>query len=213
MLMFHDLFRAFQIEFQQPPQDFFVRHFCLVVVPAIGARDGGIEHAVRIFQPLHFAGLAFVVEIGECAFPDRLGVLGFGDDAVRVPVLAALIPGPSASLQVFPCPGGRRECGDFRHHVHPLGRVQPVFAQFVQALRGGGDFCRVRVGVMLGFEVGGEAFGEGEGFEAGCWGVTGTIFEGCSQPKRPDFMEMRMYDSKKLILITSKTNDCLMRPN
>ena len=95
-----------------------------------------------VFQPLHFAFLTGVVQIGESAFLDGLSPFGFGDDAVGV---------------------ARH---DFGNHLHPLGWVQPIFAELVEALGGSGDFGGVGIGVLLRFEVGGEAFGEGKSIEA-----------------------------------------------
>ena len=97
--------------------------------------------------------------------------------------------------------GGDRH--DFGHHVDPLGWVQPAFAQFVQALRGGGDICGVRIAVLLGFEVGGEAFGEGEGLEAQGWIVVRVISNPVttSQCQCPNLMNLRTQYSKCIVVM------------
>ncbi len=104
----------FQVQRQQAAEDFVVGHFGGVVGPAVGGGDGGVERLVGEVQP----GGAGVVEVGQGALLEVGLVAGLGDRAFG-----------EAGLFLFR--------GD--DPVDPFGRVEPGFAQFVEAAGGGGD--------------------------------------------------------------------------
>jgi hypothetical protein len=113
--------RPFQIQGQQTAEDFFVGHFGGVVGPVVGGGDGLVERLVGEVEP----GGAGVVEVGQGAFFQVGFVAGFGDRAFR-----------EAGFFFFR--------GD--HPIDPLGRVEPGFAQLVEAAGGSSDDGRLRMG-------------------------------------------------------------------
>jgi len=154
-------FTPFQIQRQQAAEDFFVGHFGGVVGPPVGGGDGLVEGLVGEVEP----GRAGVVEVGQGALFEVGFVAGFGDRALR-----------EAGFFLFR--------GD--DPVDPLRRVEPGFAQFVEAAGGGGDvFGDDLPGQALRRSLAGDRGGiarrqagwEGEGFEAGTGCVGRSIFE------------------------------------
>ena len=72
----------------------------------------------------------------------------------------------------------------FLHPFHPFGRVEPAVAEGDQAAGGLGDGDGAGVfGVCGGGDVGGEAVGEGEGFEGCGGGVAGAVLKAGAQPQ------------------------------
>ena len=101
---------------------------------------------------------------------------------------------------------GQDAVGIAGHHLglahHQVLGVEPVLAQFVQPRGGGGDRLRARiVGIIGGGDVGGQAFGEGEGFEGGRRGVAGSIFQRSAHPQRPEFVEARVEDAEAGVVV------------
>ncbi len=78
------------------------------------------------FEPLGLAGLLLVVEVGE-------GALGEG-----TPVLLAQVVSRQDAIWVGA--GIHAQRGDFWEALRPLGWVEPILAQAVQAMRGTG-YC------------------------------------------------------------------------
>ena len=157
----HGFLGPFQVQRQQAAEDFVVGHFGGVVGPAVGGGDGLVERLVGEGQP----GGAGVVEVGQGALLQVGLVAGLGDRAFG-----------EAGLFLFR--------GD--DPVDPFGRVEPGFAQFVEAAGGGGDVGgddlagQARRRSLTG-DRGGvarrQAGGEGEGFEGGGRGVARPVFE------------------------------------
>ena len=171
---------ALQIQRQQAAEDFFVGHFGRVVGPAVGGGDGLVELLVGEVEP----GGAGVVEVGQGALLQVGFVAGFGDRAFR-----------EAGFFLFR--------GD--DPIDPLGRVEPGFAQFVEAAGGGGDvFGDDLAGQARRRSLTGDGGGvarrqagwEGEGFEGGGRGVARTVFERGAEAQRPEFVESGMQDAE-----------------
>ena len=57
------MFRAFQIQRQQSPEDFVIWQLGGVISPAVGGGDGFVEFLVREIEP----GRTLVVEVGQRA--------------------------------------------------------------------------------------------------------------------------------------------------
>lgn len=142
---------AFLIQPKQPRQDFIViqRTRAPVIAPAIGFGHRLIQRLMCMVEP----GGAGVVEVGQGAFLQLLfRLFVHGQDAVGI---------------------ARHHLGDAADQI---GRIEPVFAQFIQPCRGGRDFLGARVGgVGGGGNVGGQAVREGEGFEGGGGGIAGVV--------------------------------------
>ena len=129
--------RPLLIEPKQAGQDFIVGHpRAPVVAPAISVGHGLIEGLVRVIQPRR----AGVVEVGQGAlFQDRRRVGTDRQEAIGV------------------------AGDDFGDALHQIRRVQPVFAQGVEAGGGGGDVLRAGVGgVGGGGDVGVRPAGKGK---------------------------------------------------
>ena len=110
-----------------------------IIAPAIGFGHRFIERLVGVVEP---SGAGVVEVCQRALFQGGGGGFVFGQDAIRV------------------------ACHHFGNAGDQIGRVQPVFAQFIQARGGGGNFLRARIGGIIGGgNVGGEALREGEGFE------------------------------------------------
>ena len=105
------------------------------------------------------------------------------------------------------------------HPIDPLGRVQPVFAEFVQATGGGGDVFghdlagQTRRRSLTGHRRGiarRQAGREREGFETGGRGVARTVFERGAEAQRPEFVETGMQDAEGGVVGTGDDGQVLV---